>query len=223
MPYFLLIDTSSNCCSVAIADGSQVIHQQIKCEGNEHAALLPQFVTNCLHNAKLQLNNIQAISISIGPGSYTGLRVGLSFVKAMCYANQIPLITVSTLEMISYGIQQFTNNTKGYYIPMIDARRMEVYTAVLNNEFDFIEAPFAKIITENFITERNITDKIFVAGSGAFKIKSFTLNDNVMIIDKSFCEAQYLATKTNELYNQGVFSDIAYCEPFYLKQFGEIL
>jgi tRNA threonylcarbamoyladenosine biosynthesis protein TsaB len=223
MPYFLLIDTSTSCCSVAIAQGETVLHQQIKCEGNEHASLLPSFTDACLLAAQLSLKDINAIAISIGPGSYTGLRVGLSFAKALCYANEIPLITISTLEMMAYGMQQITQQQKGFYLPMIDARRMEVYTAVLNEKAEWIEKPFPKIITSSFMDEININGKFFAAGSGAFKLKSFSYSADIHIIEQSICEAKYLAANTNQLFSQSSFADLAYCEPFYLKQFGEVL
>jgi len=223
MPKFLLIDTSTNCCSVAISESERVLHQELKCEGYEHASLLPNFVKTCLQNQKITLKNIDAIGISIGPGSYTGLRVGLSFAKALCYANQIPLITISTLEMMAFGMQQITNAQEGYYFPMIDARRMEVYTAILNEKLEWLEKPFPKIITDKFFAEKNVNGKIFVAGSGAFKIKSFLYKNDIQIIEDSVCEAKNLAFKTNLLFQQSAFTDLAYCEPIYLKEFGEII
>ncbi|MFM2047848.1 MAG: tRNA ((37)-N6)-threonylcarbamoyltransferase complex dimerization subunit type 1 TsaB [Bacteroidota bacterium] len=223
MPHFLLIDTSTSCCSVAIAKGETVLHQQIKCEGNDHASLLPSFTNACLSAAQLSLKDINAIAISIGPGSYTGLRVGLSFAKALCYANQIPLIAISTLQMMACGMQQITQQQKAFYIPMIDARRMEVYTAVFNEKGDWIEKPFPKILTESFIAERNLKGKIFIAGNGAIKIKPFIHDNEIEIIDHFICEAKHLIGKANELYQTAIFADVAYTEPFYLKQFGEIL
>ena len=223
MPKFLLIDTSTNCCSVAIADSENVLHQELKCEGYEHASLLPNFVNACLQNQKITLKNIDAIGISIGPGSYTGLRVGLSFAKALCYANQIPLITISSLEMMAFGMQQITNTQEGYYLPMIDARRMEVYTATLNEKLEWLENPVPKIITDKFFAEKKWNRKIFAAGSGAIKLKSFEYNLDIQIINESICEAKNLAFKTNLLFQQSSFADLAYCEPVYLKQFGEIL
>jgi len=223
MPKFLLIDTSTNCCSVAISDSGHVLHQELKCEGYEHASLLPNFVNECLKNQDIALKNIDAIGISIGPGSYTGLRVGLSFAKALCYANQIPLITISTLEMMACGMKQITNGQEGFYLPMIDARRMEVYTAIFNNKSEWIQKPFPKIITDQFFLENKLSGKIFVAGSGAFKLKSFSYELDIKIIEDSVCEAKNLATQTNILFQQSAFADLAYCEPFYLKEFGEII
>jgi tRNA threonylcarbamoyladenosine biosynthesis protein TsaB len=106
---------------------------------------------------------------------------------------------------------------------MIDARRMEVYTAVLNKNFEWIENPFAKIITDSFIADCKLDDKIYVGGNGAFKLNNFEIDNNVVVLTDSFCEAKYLTIKTNELFKQQAFADVAYCEPFYLKQFGEIL
>lgn len=223
MPYLLLIDTSTPCCSVAIAENETVLNQQIKYDANEHASLLPNFIQACLQKQSITLNEVDAISISIGPGSYTGLRVGLSFAKALCYANQKPLITISTLEMMSYGIHQIVNGEKGLYMPMLDARRMEVYTASFNEKIDWKEKATPKIITQQFIDEIIETDKVFVAGPGAFKLKSFALKNNIQIIDDSICEAKYLAAPTNKLFHQKIFADVAYCEPIYLKQFGEVL
>ncbi|MEN9521956.1 MAG: hypothetical protein RL065_333 [Bacteroidota bacterium] len=223
MPNFLLIDTSTKCCSVAIAENDIPLIQKIKCDGYDHASLLPTFVDQCLQEKNFTLKNIDAIAISIGPGSYTGLRVGLSFAKALCFANQIPLITISTLEMMTYGMMQLTNNQEGFYIPMIDARRMEVYTATLNEKIEWIEKPTPTIITNEFINEKKINGKIFVGGDGAFKLKSVMLNHEVQIIEELICEAKYLAKKTNQLFSQSNFADLAYSEPVYLKQFAEVI
>jgi tRNA threonylcarbamoyladenosine biosynthesis protein TsaB len=223
MSNFLLIDTSTACCSVAIAKDNEVLYQKIIETGNQHATMLPAFSQACLQSTNILLKDIKAIGISIGPGSYTGLRVGLSFAKAICYANKIPLIAVSTLQMITYGMLTITNHAKGIYLPMIDARRMEVFTAMINEKSDFIKEPFPKIINDSFINELPSNEKIFAAGNGAFKLKSFNHQHSIQIIDDQICKAQYLATPTYEKFSKYDFSDIVNTEPFYLKQFGEIV
>jgi tRNA threonylcarbamoyladenosine biosynthesis protein TsaB len=223
MANFLLIDTSTSCCSVAIAKDNEVLHQEIITEGNQHATVLPAFVEACLKAINITLNDITAIGISIGPGSYTGLRVGLSFAKAICYANQIPLIAISTLQMMANGMVEITAQEQGIYLPMIDARRMEVFTAIINEKLDFIKQPYAKIITELFIDELPSTEKVFAAGNGAFKLKSFSNHHSISIIEEQVCQAKYLASPTFEKFLNNDFSDLVNTEPFYLKQFGEVI
>ena len=171
----------------------------------------------------LKLQQISVVAISIGPGSYTGLRVGLSFAKALCIALKIPLITISTLEMMANGMIQICANEKAVYLPLIDARRMEVYAAAYNNELEIIDEPKALIINENSWGELiNENDKIIVGGNGALKTKTWFVNQpKLFFIDDEINEAKYLFHLALQKLKHKIFSDIAYSEPFYLKEFNE--
>ena len=218
----LLIDTSTKNCSVAIANGEIVLFQQLSADGFNHAAILPALVKENLIKINLELNQIDAIAISIGPGSYTGLRVGLSFAKALCTALKIPLITVSTLEMMASAMVQNFKSENAVYIPLLDARRMEVYAAAYNNDLEIVEEPKAMIVDAKSWNELiDLNYKIIFGGPGIAKTKSVLNHPKIFFLEEDICEAKYLNDLAVKKYNKQQFADLAYSEPFYLKQFNE--
>ena len=223
MTNLLLIDTATNTCSVAISQGSNILHQEMQQGEKQHAKVLPSMVQQCLQAANLEWKQISAVAISIGPGSYTGLRVGLSFVKGICTALKMPMISISTLEMMACGMIEICKNEIAVYIPLIDARRMEVYAAAYNNELEIIEEPYPTIVSadswKNLLAENN---KIIFGGTGAFKTKTvFENHPKIFFVDDEICLAEYLLPIALRKFNQQQFSDVAYSEPFYLKEFNE--
>lgn len=221
MNYFLMIDTSTQNCSVAIGDEEKVLYQQIQSEGFNHAVLLPSFVQQCLSFVKIKMKDLTAISVSIGPGSYTGLRVGLSFSKALCVALNKPLITISTLEMMTCGMLQITKNENAVYVPLLDARRLEVYTAIFNNEMEIVEEPYAAIVQAGSWNEILNASKVIFGGPGAVKTRKIIQHQHAVFLEEEICEAKNLHRQTIRKFHQNQFADLAYSEPFYLKEFNE--
>ena len=222
MNHLLLIDTSTQNCSVAIGNDSEVLFQKFQNDGFNHAAILPSFVQACLQATNLQLAQINVVVVGIGPGSYTGLRVGLSFAKALCTALKIPLISVSTLEMMANGMIQICDNENAVYVPLLDARRMEVYTAAYNNELEIVEEPKAVIVTEKSWQELIAENKkIIFGGPGITKTKTVLNHEKLKFLTEEICQAKYLFSIALKKSKRQEFSDIAYSEPFYLKEFNE--
>jgi len=180
-----------------------------------HAELLHQFIDDCICEADILKSDINAIAVSKGPGSYTGLRIGVSAAKGLCFALEIPLISINTLEALSYT----TSIEKGYIVPMIDARRMEVYTAVFDEKYQEIEETTAKIIDENSFLNCLTEHKTYFLGDGAMKCKTTITHNNAIFIDYKFPSAKEMVRLSFEKFQQKAFEDIAYFEPFYLKNF----
>lgn len=213
----LHIETSSKNCSVAISDGEKVlcICEEVS-ENYKQSESLHSYVEWALEGAKLTLKDIEAVSLGKGPGSYTGLRIGASSAKGFCYGLQIPLIATNSLETM---IEPFLNKEYDFIIPLIDARRMEVYSAVFDgNSGEMISATEAKILDENSYQEYQ-DKKILFVGDGAKKAKEILQLENAEFNETVYPSAKYLIKKAVEKYNRQEFEDVAYFEPFYLKDF----
>lgn len=212
---FLLIETSSPVCSVAIGNENGIIKIIEENSGLQHAALAPQFAKEML-----TIHKPDAVVISAGPGSYTGLRIGTSLAKGICYGQNIPLIAVSTLLAMTNGLQskqQFVPNT--LFAPLLDARRMEVYTAVYNNKGTEILSVQPMILDENSFNQ--FTDQsIIFFGSGSEKAKPlFTNTLNCQFVDNFSLSSKYLLPQAIEKFKNNQFENLGYFEPFYLKDF----
>ena len=213
----LHIETSSKNCSVAISDGEKILClcEEVS-ENYKQSESLHTYVEWALEGAKLTLKDIEAISLGKGPGSYTGLRIGASSAKGFCYGLQIPLIATNSLETM---IEPFLNKEYDFIIPVIDARRMEVYSAVFDgNSGEMISATEAKILDENSYQEYQ-DRKILFVGDGAKKAKEILQLENAEFNETVYPSAKYLIKKAVEKYNRQEFEDVAYFEPFYLKDF----
>ena len=213
----LHIETSSKNCSVAISDGEKILClcEEVS-ENYKQSESLHTYVEWALEGAKLTLKDIEAVSLGKGPGSYTGLRIGASSAKGFCYGLQIPLIATNSLETM---IEPFLNKEYDFIIPVIDARRMEVYSAVFDgNSGEMISATEAKILDENSYQEYQ-DRKILFVGDGAKKAKEILQLENAEFNETVYPSAKYLIKKAVEKYNRQEFEDVAYFEPFYLKDF----
>lgn len=226
MAKILLIETSTKVCSVAVAENGVTIAKKESHTGNSHSELITLFVQEVLKNANLKLTDLDAVAVSKGPGSYTGLRIGVSTAKGFCYALDIPLISVSTLKALASGkIQQLELNNvseESFFIPMIDARRMEVYTSVYDSKLEEVEKITAKIIdSTSFSKILDKGKKVYFLGDGALKCQPFFNNYSNAVFDKTefLPSAKYMATIAQEKFQQQQFEDVAYFEPFYLKDF----
>ena len=217
MSLILLIETSTKNCSVALADGGKLIAlKEEVSEKYSHSEKLNYFIKTLFAKHKYDIKDIDAIAISKGPGSYTGLRIGVSTAKGLCYALDIPLIAISTLRAVAYGISQ--KQVAELYCPMIDARRMEVYNAfydVANNEIRPVQA---EVINENSF-QKELKSKVLFFGDGAQKCKEFIKHPNARFIDGIYPSSQYMISIATSKFEDKIFEDIAYFEPYYLKDF----
>jgi tRNA threonylcarbamoyladenosine biosynthesis protein TsaB len=163
---------------------------------------------------------LAAIAVSKGPGSYTGLRIGVSTAKGLCYAMNVPLISVNTLQIMAAVVNQKFNPEKYFVCPMIDARRMEVYTALFDHENTFVENTKAVILDEGFHKDHLAEKKLICAGDGSEKLKPLVNgNSNALFAENILPSAKFMGAFAYDLYIKGQFEDIAYFEPYYLKEF----
>lgn len=222
MSYILQIETATTVCSVALSkDGETVAVKQIN-ERNIHAEVITLFIDELLKNAGIGYNQLDAVAVSSGPGSYTGLRIGVSTAKGLCFALDKPLIAVETLEAMADGVVKELRLTGSDTLlcPMIDARRMEVYTAIFYTNGQRVKPTMAEIIDGNSFSDLLIDHKILFFGDGAPKCQAVLgSNPNAQFVNEISNSAAYLTKKANEKFSAGDFEDVAYFEPFYLKDF----
>lgn len=216
---FIHIETATEMCSVALSRGKEVIALRESSEKNIHASMTAVFVNEVFEEVNLKPDDLQAVVVSKGPGSYTGLRIGVSTAKGLCYALDKPLIAVETLQAMAKGLLS-KKSEDALYCPMIDARRMEVYSALFNRNNEKVRATKAEIIDERSFAEYLIDQKIIFFGNGAPKCKAM-LGDhpNAIFVDDFKPSAKYLIEIALEKYQIKQFEDTAYFEPFYLKDF----
>ncbi|MFK8302515.1 tRNA (adenosine(37)-N6)-threonylcarbamoyltransferase complex dimerization subunit type 1 TsaB [Capnocytophaga stomatis] len=213
MTKILCIETSGINCSVAISEGSSLLAEKAENKGKfTHAESLHVFINEVLNLAKISINELDAIAVSGGPGSYTGLRIGVSTAKGLCFALNKPLIAISTLQILA---SQITDNQ--LIIPMLDARRMEVYSAVFDKNFNEIEKTKAKILNENSYTEWLSKGKVVFLGDGVDKFSEICHHPNAFFIKNAYPQAKDMITHAFEKFKNRNFEDIAYFEPNYLK------
>ena len=215
MNYILNIETATRNCSVSLSQNGIVITcKEIAEAGYSHAEKLHVFIDEILKENKLTFKDLSAIAISQGPGSYTGLRIGVSAAKGLCYSLDIPLIAIDTLEILARKLTV----EQGKIIPMIDARRMECYTAIFNNKHEKIREVKAEIIDENSFEE--IRETIHFVGDGAAKCKDILTNEKFIYHDEiEFPSANEMSKIAYDKYKKNDTVDVAYFEPFYLKDF----
>ncbi len=215
MSYILNIETATKNCSVALAkDGKTVFCKELSEQGYSHAELLHVFIEEIIKEANITFQDLHAIAISKGPGSYTGLRIGVSSAKGLCYALGIPLIAIDTLTILAHQIKV----ENGLIIPMIDARRMEVYSAIFNSDAEKIREVQAEILTEESFASYNET--LHFIGDSSEKAKSLLTNSNFIFYDTVvFPSANEMSILSYKKYQNQDFEDVAYFEPYYLKDF----
>lgn len=219
MAYLLHIESSSTVCSVAISKDADLLALKEMNNGYTHAENLHVFIEQLLKETSLSPKDLDAISISSGPGSYTGLRIGFSAAKGLAYALQIPLITIDTLKALS---QIAINKVKAeaLFCPMMDARRMEVYCAVYNQSFNSIKPIQALTLDEISIKEFDFKKDIYFFGDGISKAKHLLQNiSNSHFIEDITASASSMISLAFEKFQAKEFADVAYSEPNYLKEF----
>jgi tRNA threonylcarbamoyladenosine biosynthesis protein TsaB len=226
MASILNIETATPLCSVALAVNGTVVSQRETLEEKSHAAKLTVFIEEVLHEQRLKITDLDAIAVGKGPGSYTGLRIGISTAKGLCYGADIPLIAVSTLGIMfkqvitnsATGIQE-TQKANTLFCPMIDARRMEVFTCLFNSRGDEVEPVAANIIDQYSFQQYFADHSMVFFGSGMEKCREVLNHPNAVFIPDIYPHSSALALLAEESYSQQQFENIAYFEPFYLKDF----
>jgi tRNA threonylcarbamoyladenosine biosynthesis protein TsaB len=215
MTYILQIETATRNCSVAISlNGKTILCKEIAESGYSHAEKLHVFIEEILEETQLSFSDLSAVAVSQGPGSYTGLRIGVSAAKGLCYSLNIPLLAIDTLETLARQISIET----GVIIPMIDARRMECYTALFDSNYTKIREIQSEIITENSFNE--IQETIHFVGDGAAKCKEILNSKKFNYYDTiEFPSASEMSQVAFAKYQISDTVDVAYFEPFYLKDF----
>jgi len=220
MSYILNIETSTNVCSVAITSGSRVVFEQEESKGPSHATLLGVFANNAMDFVRKEGLKLDAVAVSCGPGSYTGLRIGVSEAKGLCYGMDIPLIAINSPLIMASKIADSKKYPADMLLcPMIDARRMEVYAAIYDSQLNVIRDIQADIVNENSYREFLESHKVAFFGNGAEKCKEYLNHPNAAFIEDIYPLAANMASLANDEYNNNRFVDVAYFEPFYLKEF----
>lgn len=223
MAKILSIETSTGVCSVALSDGGKVIASKEIYEANSHAAHLTVLIEQLFKENNINPgDDLDAVAVSSGPGSYTGLRIGVSTAKGICYASNTPLIAIDSMHILASPVvkQEWDESKLALlFCPLMDARRMEVYTALFDKELIIQEDISAKIIDEESFAEVLHTNRIVFFGNGAEKCKEVIQHENAIFIDNIHPLAKNLAPLAEMYYAEGKFEDVAYFEPFYLKDF----
>jgi len=217
--YILNIETATKNCSVSLAkNGETIVLKELNNGNYSHAEKLHQFIKQVVEESGIELTDLKAIAVSKGPGSYTGLRIGVSAAKGLCFALDIPLIAIDTLQVLALSI----SISDGLVIPLLDARRMEVYSAVFNSENEMNREVKAEIISEaSFSTYLN-EQKVYFVGDGVEKCKGIIIHNNATFIDDKLPSANEMSKLSFEKYKKNDIEDVAYFEPFYLKDFVAI-
>ncbi|PWB26530.1 tRNA (adenosine(37)-N6)-threonylcarbamoyltransferase complex dimerization subunit type 1 TsaB [Flavobacterium sp. HTF] len=215
MSFILNIETATKNCSVAIAkNGETILCKEIAEEGYSHAEKLHVFIEEAIAEAKISVQDLSAIAVSQGPGSYTGLRIGVSAAKGLCFALNLPLIAIDTLQTLASQAKV----SDGKIIPMLDARRMEVYSEIFNHKLETERPILAEVIDENSF--QDINETVYFVGDCAEKCKSVLTKENFIFLEEiKYPSAAAMSAISFDKYQKSDTVDVAYFEPYYLKDF----
>lgn len=216
MSYILNFETATKNCSVSISKSGELIAlEELNSGGYSHSEKLHVFIETVMEKSGLSFSDLSAVSVGKGPGSYTGLRIGVSAAKGICFAKDLPLISLESLKILAQQVQI----DEGIIVPMLDARRLEVYSAVFDSNFAQLRATEAQIINESSFQEYLEKGKVYFIGDGAEKCKDFIKHENAVFVDHAFPSAKEMISLAAEKFDRQEFEDVAYFEPFYLKDF----
>lgn len=220
MPRLLLIETSTSLCSTALAEDGRIVCSRRSTEPRAHASLTALFVKEMLEESGWTVRELDAVAVSAGPGSYTGLRVGSSTAKGLCFGGQVPLIAVSTLDILArQAIEAGLPEGCKAILPMVDARRMEVYTAVYSPDGARLTDISPVILDENSFADLFASGPVAVIGDAAEKFAPLRTTADGSLFMQCCPEASAMLVPAMRKYEKKEFEDTAYFEPFYLKQF----
>ena len=216
MAYILNIETSTTNCSVALSQNGRLIGLK---EDNSlqysHAERLHVYIDELLKKANVSKTQIAAVGISKGPGSYTGLRIGVSAAKGLCYALKIPLISILTLEALAHQVM----NPEGSIVAMLDARRLEVYSAIYDASYSVTRPTEAEVITQDSYKDLLDLTPVYFIGNGVSKTQQLVSHQNAIFIENKLPSAAQMCALTHAKFKENDFEDVAYFEPYYLKDF----
>ena len=219
----LCLETASPVCSVALNSSCCTLAMRETEGQNAHSEKITNFIREVMEEAKIDYPKLDAVAVSKGPGSYTGLRIGVSTAKGICYAADLPLMAIDTLEAMAYGMKEKLGSQiaeNDLLIPMIDARRMEVYAAIFDANLNKVEDTAARIIDEHSFEELCQDHHLWLFGDGAPKLVQLFENQyNISVIDGFMPSAAYMRPLAEKALREHDFVDVAYFEPFYLKDF----
>lgn len=218
MALILSIETSTTVCSVALTEFGETIAKEILFAEQSHSTHLTLLIEKVLASAGKTMQALEAIAVSEGPGSYTGLRIGVSTAKGLCYTLGIPLIAISTLEAMACSVKDLEHEDV-LYVPMLDARRMEVYTATYDKALEVLDTVRPLILDEDSFAETLKDNKVFFFGNGSSKFEEILNHPNAVFLPNIVPEAWAVGKLASEKWSQEVFEDIAYFEPNYLKEY----
>ena len=221
MAIILNIDTSTEVCSVALCGDGMILSHHEDFDGRNHALFLSGFIKKCLDYLKERELKLEAIAVSMGPGSYTGLRIGLSEAKGLAFSLNIPLIGINTLQLLAttvmFSLEEQDDNT--LYVPMIDARRHEVFTAVYDNALREIVKPQPLILDDDSFQNLLVDNKMFFFGNGSNKAKDFIKSANALFVPDVVPLATNMLALSELAWHKREFLDLAYSTPWYFKEF----
>lgn len=218
MALILNIETATSVCSVALAKEGKILGIKENSEGLNHSLLLGTFIQELLLECALEAQALDAVAVSMGPGSYTGLRIGVSMAKGLCFGASKPLIAINTLQALARSVSGQIKE-EAWYCPMIDARRMEVYTAFFDSENRTMVNTKAEIIDEHSFSAILAAHKVYFFGDGSEKIKNTLISPNACYLNNRAASAAHLAEIAEQKFKVQEFESVAYFEPFYLKDF----
>lgn len=220
MTHILSIETATSVCSVSISNENTIIYEKEETKGPSHASLLGRFVDDAVKFSRNQKIKLDAVAVSCGPGSYTGLRIGVSEAKGLCFGLNIPLIAINTPLILAQGVLVENNIEEDVLLcPMIDARRMEVYAAIYNKKLEIVREIQADIVDNETYLKYLDTNKVIFFGNGAEKCKESINHPNAIFIDSVYPQAKNMRKLAMNVFLDNKFEDVAYFEPFYLKEF----
>ncbi len=220
----LCLETATLLCSVALCDRNGIVALKESGEDRSHASRLTVFIDDVLKEAGIKAGDLEAVAVSKGPGSYTGLRIGVSTGKGIAYAASVPLISIDTTLSMFLGFssaakEKYDIKQNDLFCPALDARRMEIYYSVFDTAGNAVKAISAEIVGRNFLTDLDGSERLFVFGDGAAKCRDVMERKNVFFDDRFMISAAFMKSAAYNALDKKRFEDVAYFEPFYLKDF----
>jgi len=219
MACILNIETSTHVCSAALSSDGVVLYEKVSYEGQAHASLLGVYVEEALQVMQQKGMKLDAVAVSSGPGSYTGLRIGVSVAKGLCFGLEIPLISIHTLDLLASTAIRKHAEEDSLYCPMLDARRMEVYAAIYDAELNQVRAAGADIVTDETYAAWLNRGKVCFFGNGSAKCSQVIVSPNATFLEGIDPLAVNMIPLSEKAFAEKRFEDVAYFEPFYLKEF----